>query len=305
MTEAAPPTFSRNALTLRGGIAPITHQVNTTVAVQVGPTRFTNTLRTLVRQTLLRRSAEGYLIGVEVLEATQQATDLFSQVTGDLNELSQQLLVRADAQGRLVQLANGPDLLRRWALLRPRLLHKYAGQPSVLAFLEAYERQLAVPGTLEQSLFGKGIYGALFPGVYGQPLYAAEGVPRQRLLPNFFNELDLPLLLTTQASPAPLADPGPAAVQLTTIGRLDEARFDRLAFERMIRAIVDDTTFEVALSVGQTETYVVDLATGWLVSGTQSLVAEVPGAYYQETTHTIELATGAGLPAGSSPTGVE
>jgi len=300
MTEAVSKAISLSALTLRGGIAPITHQVDTTVAVQVGPTRFTNRLRTLVRQTLVRRSAEGYLIGVEVLETTQQATDLFSQVTGDLNELSQQLLVRADAQGRLVQVANGPDLLRRWALLRPRLLLKYAGQPSVLAFLEAYERQLAVPGTLEQSLFEKGIYGALFPGVYGQPLSTTEGMQRPRNLPNFFNQLALPLLLTTRASPAPPTAPA-AAVQLTTTGHLHEARFDRLAFERMMRDIVDDSTFEVALSLAHSETCVVDLASGWLLSGTQSRVAEVPGAYYQETTHTIRLADGASLPLGIFP----
>lgn len=64
MLEAVPLAFSHDAITLRGGIAPITHRVNTTVAVQVGPTRFANTLRTLVR-----RSAKGCLIGVEVLES--------------------------------------------------------------------------------------------------------------------------------------------------------------------------------------------------------------------------------------------
>jgi hypothetical protein len=279
-------SFSLAPLLLQADIAPITHQVDTTVAVQVGPNRLANSLSTLVRQTLVRRSAEGYLIGVEVLEATQQATDLFSQVTADLNELSQQLLLRTDAQGRLLQVANSPDLVRRWEQLRPALLRKYANQPSVASFLQAYGTQLTVPGTFEQSIFGKGIYGALFPGVYGQVLSATEGVQKQRQLPNFFNQLALPLLLSTVAGPAP---PSPfAAIQLTTTGRLDEKLFDRPSFERMMRDIVDDVTFSVELAVMQAETYVIDLSSGWIASGSQSLVVEVPGAYYQEVKHTIK-----------------
>lgn len=274
------------ALLLKAGVAPVVHEVATTVAVQVGPTRFTNSSHALVRQTLLSKSATDYLVGVDIVEATQQATDLFSRVTADINQLSRQLVLRADTQGRLTEVANRPDLLQQWVRLRPALAQKYADQPSVAPFLEAFEQQLALPGTLELSIVNKGLYGALFPGLYGQALSATNGVESQRELLNFFNQLPLPLLLTTVASPAPADMPG-AAIQLTTTGRLDESRFDKRAFERMMRDIVDDVSFAVALAIIHSETYVVDLASGWILSGFQTLTAEVPGAYYQQTTHTI------------------
>ena len=273
-------------LVLRASSPPVLHRVESSTAVQVGTNRFENRTATVVQQTLLSKAADGYTIAVEVLGFQQQATDLFSQVTADLNQLSQRVVVRTDAQGCFAQVLNAPDLLQRWQHLRPALQQKYAKQPAVRPFLESFDQQIGVPGTLELSLRNKGIYGALFPGLYGQALDNEQGHRHYRQLPNFFNALPLPLQLTTLASLKPTA----SAVQeltLTTTGQLDESQFDALAFQRMIQSIVDDVTFPVALEIEHTETYGVDLSTGWLSSGVQALSAQVRGAYFQEHRHEI------------------
>jgi hypothetical protein len=273
-------------LVLKAGSPPIAHRLESAIAVQVGPNRFENRTAAVVKQTLVSKAADGYVIAVEVLDFQQQATDLFSQVTADLNQLSQRVVVRTDAHGCLAQVLNVPELTQQWVRLRPTLHQKYAGQPAVRPFLDSFEQQLSVPGTFEQSLRNKGIYGALFPGLYGQPLSSEQGSSSHRQLHNFFNQLHLPLLLTTLASPnrtTSLAD----ELRLTTTGQLDEAQFDALAFQRMMQSIVDDVTFPVTLELDHTETYTVDLASGWITRGVQALTAQVPGAYFQESRHEI------------------
>lgn len=98
MLEAVPLAFSHDALTLRGGIAPITHRVNTTVAVQVGPTRFANTLRTLVR-----RSAKGCLIGgggAGVGLAGERHQSLAAKVPGAYYQETTHTIELAEGAGR-------------------------------------------------------------------------------------------------------------------------------------------------------------------------------------------------------------
>lgn len=271
---------------LKATIPPVVHQIESTLAVQVGPTRFENQSTTVVRQTLVRKSVDSYLIALEVLDFKQQATDLFSQVTADINQCSQHLLLRTDVHGRLTQVVNAPDLVTRWRKMRPALGMKYADQLAVNSFFDSFEQQLAVPGTFESSLQNKGIYGALFPGVYGHVLDNQQGHTTHRSLSNFFNDLPLPLRLNTVAG-APPAGPYAQQVQLSTVGHLDENGFDALAFQRMMQSVVDDISFPIDLGVTHAEAYTIDLASGWIAHGTQELTAEVPGVYFHQMKHTI------------------
>ena len=273
-------------LALKAGIPPVAHRVASTVAVQVGRTRFENHCVTLVQQTLMRKSADAYLIAVEVLDFQQQATDLFSRVTADLNQLSQRLLLLTDVHGGIVRVVNAPELTQQWTKARPILARKYADQPAVQAFFTAFEQQLSQPGTFELSLRNKGIYGALFPGFYGRALDNDARNGYQRQLRNFFNHLDLPLQLTTVTG-ARVLGASAEELPLTTVGRLDEARFDALTFQRLMQSIVDDVSFAVALEMEHSETFGVDVASGWMAHGQQTLTVEVAGAYFHESKHEI------------------
>ena len=278
--------MSSMPLLLKTAIPPVTHRVVSTVAVQVGQNRFENQLTTVVQQTLMRKSADTYLVALEVLDFQQQATDLFSRVTADLNQLSQRLVLLTDIHGNITRVVNAPELAQQWATARPILEHKYADQPAVLPFFTAFEQQLAQPGTFELSLRNKGIYGVLFPGFYGRSLNNEQKTVHERRLLNFFNQLHLPLQLTTVAGPR-TGNGGVEELSLQTTGRLDEAQFETLAFQRLMQSIVDSVGFAVQLDVEHSETYAVDLATGWIARGQQMLMAEVPGAYFHESKHEI------------------
>lgn len=271
---------------LKSSVPPVVHRIESSLAVQVGTTRFENQTATVVQQTLAKKTASGYMIALEVLDFKQQARDLFSQVTADLNQLSRHLLLRTDVHGQITQVINTPDLLEQWRRMRLGLEKKYADQPAVAPFFDSFEQQMAVPGTFESSLLNKGIYGALFPGLYGHPLDHRQGHVTHRRLANFFNQVPLPLRLTTVAGPATT---GLDANELnfSTVGCLDSAQFDALGFQRLMQGIVDDMSFPVDLEVTHAEEYNVDLATGWIAHGTQGLRAEVPGAYFHQTKHVI------------------
>ena len=284
--------MSLTPLVLKAAIPPVTHRVTSAVAVQVGRMKFENQFVSLVQQTLVRKSADNYLIAVEVLDFQQQATDLFSRVTADLNQLSQRLMLLTDVHGNIVQVVNAPEMTQQWTKARPILERKYADQPAVQTFFTAFEQQLAQPDTFELSLRNKGIYGALFPGLYGRPLSHNVGSVYERQLRNFFNQLDLPLKLTT-VSGARVPGTYAEELPLTTVGRLDEPRFDALAFQRLMQSIVDDMSFAVALEVEHSESYGVDVASGWIAHGHQTLTVEVPGAYFHESKHEIHPLTDA------------
>lgn len=278
-------------LELAPRLTPSRYQLRTITTVQVGTTKFENELLYVVEQRVLAREATGYVVEVLVQHAMQKAEDVFSRVVADLNQASQRLVVQTDRHGNLVRVDNQPEVYQRWLALRPELLKKYAAEPTVAPFLEGFGQQLAVPGSMEANLRHKGVLGALLVGLYGHPLGALDTAPVQtkRCITGFFGELDLPLLLTsgTQAPPPEPVPTTMSAVYVGTIGALDPDAFNVVAFRRLMRDLVDDFKFPVALEVDCAQAHVFDQLSGALLHSTQRLRAEVPGVYYNATAHEL------------------
>ncbi|RZK27440.1 MAG: hypothetical protein EOO63_13385, partial [Hymenobacter sp.] len=104
---------------------PQRYQVRTTTAVQVAQMKYENELLYVVDYTVLRKNERGYVVQLEVQHAAQQATDLFSQVTADLNQASKKLVLQTDAHGNLLRVENQAEIVRAWQALRQPLLDKY------------------------------------------------------------------------------------------------------------------------------------------------------------------------------------
>ena len=261
------------------------YQVRTTTAVQVAQMKFENELLYVVEQRVLDKSANGYMLQIDILHATQKAEDLFSRVLADANQATRRLVLQTDLCGRLLRVENQADVLHQWEAVRKAVRAKYAAEPTVLPFLDSFEQQLAVPGSMEANLREKGVHGALLAGVYGQE-FGSKPVRSKRQITGFFNELDLPLVLATTAVGAD--DPtAPGAVAVTATGTLDEEAFAATEFRRLMRGIVDDYTFPVDLDLECEARHVVDARTGALLRSAQRLVAEVPGVYHNRVTHDI------------------
>lgn len=262
---------------------PQRYQVRTSSAVQVAQMKFENELLYVVEQQVLGENEHGYLLQVDVQHSTQRATDLFSRVLADVNQASSSLVVQADTHGRLVEVKNQAEVQRKWQAVSPAIRARYASEPAVQPFLDTFEQQLAVPGSMEVNLRTKGVHSALLAGLYGQA-YTTEPVVNSHIIPGFFNELDLPLLLATQAEEA--ADDA-AIVLITRTGSLDTANFSSQDFRRLIRSIVDDYTFAVEVNVDYQAHFAVHRHTGVLLRSRQHLQAEVPGVYHNSVTHEI------------------
>lgn len=264
--------------------APQRYQIRTTTAVQVGQMQFANELLYLVDYTVLHQNEQGYVVQLEVLNAMQKATDLFSRVTADLNQASRKLVLQTDAQGQLLHVENQAEIWRAWEAVRPGLQAKYRADATVKPYLEAFEAQLAVRGSMEDNLRDKGVCGALLLGVYGHR-YQETPLLTKRQVKGFFHELDLPLQLATTATHDPA--PVPPTVLLHTTGQVDDECFAEADFRRLMRSIVDDYTFPVALQLEYTAHHALAATTGRLLRSQQLLAAEVPGIYRNTVTHEV------------------
>jgi hypothetical protein len=270
-------------------LAPLRYQLRTTTAIQVGEMKFENELLYVVEQQVHPSQGPGYLLEINVRHTMQQAEDLMSRVVADANQVSRRLLVQTDPHGNLLRVENQAEVLAEWQLLRQPLLKKYAAQPEVKPFFEAFGQQLAIPGSLEPNLRHKGVLGALLPGLYGYA-YGPQEPPvlASRRIGGFFNTIDLPLLLTSkQGSPAEGAPTGPTTLHVTTTGALNDAAFAHEDFRRLIRDLVDDFKFPVNLEIDCTGAHTFDAASGALLHGQQVLRAEVAGIYHNSTIHDV------------------
>lgn len=262
---------------------PQRYQLRTTTAVQVAQMQFANELLYVVDYTVLRKTAQGYVVQIEVLHAMQQATDLFSRVTADLNQASKKLVLQTDAHGNLLHVENQPEVVQAWEALRQPLRAKYSAEPTVQPFLDAFEQQLAVPGSMEANLRDKGVCGALLLGIYGQA-YHDTPLLTKRQIKGFFHDIDLPLQLATTATAAPEL---PATVLLSATAQVDSEVFAATEFRRLMRSLVDDYTFPVALQVDYTAQHALAAHTGELLRSQQRLTAEVAGVYHNTVTHEV------------------
>lgn len=276
-------------LTPTAGMAPWRYHLRTTTAIQVGRQQFENELLSVVEQRVLAHNATGYQLEISVLNSVQKAEDLMSRVVADVNQVSRRLVVQTDPHGNLLRVENQPEMLSYWQELRQPLLAKYAATPAVLPFLQVFEQQLAVPGSLEANLRHKGVVGALLPGLYGYAFGAGQPpIQAQHTIAGFFHDLDLPLLLISKAGPpTPDAPPSATAASVATTGALATDAFATEAFRRLIRDLLDDFKFAVNLEIDCTAAHTFEQASGQLLHSRQTLRAEVPGVYYNATTHEL------------------
>ncbi|WP_046243795.1 hypothetical protein [Hymenobacter terrenus] len=264
---------------------PRRYQVRTTTAVQVGAMKFENELLYVVEQTVLGNNERGYLLQIDVVHAIQQATDLFSRVTADLNQATRRLVLQTDLHGQLLRVENQPEVLRAWQAMRKAVQAKYAAEPTVRPYLDAFEQQLAVPDSMAPNLRNKGLYGALLPKVYGQA-YAKEPVHSRQQISGFFHDIDLPLTVATTAQPTE-ETAFQDAVQVTATASLDAESFAATDFRRLMRSIVDDYKFPVDLTLTHRANHLLAARTGELLRSQQQLAAEVPGVYLNRITHDV------------------
>lgn len=259
------------------------YQVRTTSAVQVAQMKLENEVLYMLEQRVLGKNEQGYLLQIDVLNSTQRATDLFNRVLADVSQVSNSLVLQTNEHGHLLRVENQAEVQRKWKELRPIMRARYASEPAVFPFLDAFEQQLAVPGSMEANLQTKGVHSALLTGLYGQS-FSTEPLVSLYTIPGFFNELDLPLVLATRAEET--TDDTTLAL-ISRVGSLDADKFPAQDFRRMMRSIVDDYTFAVALEIDCQAHFALNRYTGVILRSHQQLRAEVPGVYHNSIAHEI------------------
>lgn len=265
--------------------APRTYQLTTTSVVRMNEAEEHNTYRTVARQTLLERKPNNtYRLALEVLSFQADNPTFFNALAGDLNQVSNSLVIQTDVYGRLARIENKAELLQTWQRLKPVLVSKYR-QYYPPAFFEAFEQNLQAEGVFEKTLRHKGLHGVLLPGLYGHDYSPGVPVVGTRVLEQFINNIDLPLQTSTRVATNSL--PGQLTLHLT--GQLHQTALQEDDLRRLFRSMADNPLLKVSLTAACQERYDLDADTGWLLRAEQRLQAEVPGIYRNEMQHQLEI----------------
>ena len=247
---------------------------------------FENEIRTVAKQTLLDQSPKGDLFGVEIISTEQKAKDGASVLIADINELNKYLVFETDLKGNAVHLVNYVDLGNKWYPIKEKIKDKYGRSAVMDQLFVEFEKSLALgEKSLLEAMQHKGLYGVLFSGIYA----FNDGLQfeSKRVIKNLFGTLDLPLLIQHNTIAA-WRDTS-AVFNITGRGTIDEKVFKADEFQRMIRQMRDSFNLKVNLKVDYNEAYELRQSDGWIKHAFQTLKAEVPGIYLNETKHLLNL----------------
>jgi hypothetical protein len=256
--------------------------VRTTHKVQVKDIKYANQTSVDIKQYLLQKNDTGFVFCIEMHNIKQEAQDVLSLIMQDIAPVSSKVVFQTDRHGNMLSIINKQELIQKWIDLKPALCKKYKSTIEAINFFNAYEQELAKEEDLITSMKHKGVYGVLLAGIYGYDY--TNPFERKIALNNFFNEIDLPIHVTLKSKMDNYR-----FIQLTGIGYIDEDAFEEDNFNRLIKKVVDDLAFKASKKFIYSESYIINQQDGWLTEAEQYLKMEVPGVYYNEIYHKLEI----------------
>ena len=285
-------TIVPERLTLPPAGEPRTYAVRTRTEIRVPGHQLVQASAALVRLTVLDADAAGYLLELVTLELRPEAPSPQAALLTDIARANSPLVVRTDAHGGLLQVANKPALAAQWQEMLPWLQAKYRAQPGAVALLDHVAPQYA-EGTdhLEQALAHKGPCAVLLPGFLG--LHSSQGDTRTdaKTVHQALGTAALPLQVTWTAAAA--ADVFAPALEVEGVGRLDHARFDESACQAFLAPLRGGvwTGPPAPLQVFWREAYTVGRLGQGLLAGRLGLRLAVDRLYFTDISHAVHPAT--------------
>ena len=262
-----------------------------TVTVQtfhhLGNLAYENTAEIVFEKTLLSTGPNGGTFRLVTRSFTQTNTGGLNRFDEEVVRLKEELVVEADATGRLCRVLNKDQLKEKFRALRPLLLRKASGAPFVTpAIINNMRAVLEGDGYLEDVLNALPEYRLLFPGLYGRAYAAAAAPLGQRLIPRILANVDLPLRTTAACT---TLVPAGVAHGVYVTGRVDEAEFRADDLQQAVRAITDQFDLRVVLRARHQESYEFD-ARQELLYGAQLSDYGVTGVFSTQLVATLKTA---------------
>jgi len=219
---------------------------------------------------------------IETLSRQHRQPLLMYQLSDDLESVMRELVFRTDEQGELQAVLNLNQLQREWALRGHDLRRKYSRLPQAHVLFGAFETGLRTGVSLLKGYQHRCPHGLVQAGIWGH--YSTQtGVVVSRVIPDFFNQLALPLVVERW-----LEQDGQDWV-LRGRGSLDTDRFDGDSFRRQMRQAVNMYNLDVEMAVSYEEEYRLSGVSKRLLGGRQWLRAEACDVYEHESEHRLVL----------------
>lgn len=267
---------------------PCTYAVQTETEIRLPGQVMQQSTSALLRYTVTQLLPDGHHVAeLLTLELkAQSAAGTLVELLLDIARSNSPLQLEIDEQGQLVGVLNKAVLAVQWQVLLPWLQTKHRATPGAPALLGQIALQYAAGNDrLEQALANKGYCGIVLPGLLGLSPRRGGARTDRKMLHQFFNDGNLPLLVDWQTGVADVFD---QTAEVTGTGRLDTARFDQVAFRQQLDAMTGAMPRPPALQVAWAERYTVSRTGQGIVAGEQTLRVGIRGIYEHNTRHSIQ-----------------
>ncbi|MGN8070323.1 hypothetical protein [Mucilaginibacter sp. 22184] len=182
-----------------------------------------------------------------LLDQDMEGSALIHEWAGDMEWLQSPIQVITDLEGKFIGINNFNHFITRWNNgYRVKIANKYQNHEGIHVMLSETEKLLQDPKRFLQSFMGYSHYRCFF-----QPFYRALEITEKYplLLKGFFGPVDLPLII--HANNEQTGD----WVKITNDAKIDDEKFDRKAFVRMMKDLTNTYDLKVDLQTEIEEIY--------------------------------------------------
>ncbi|TWP23054.1 hypothetical protein ETU10_08760 [Apibacter muscae] len=185
--------------------------------------------------------------GYKLLSHKMEGTSLIHQWADDLEQIQSYLVLVTDISGNLIDIENFKSIKTRWEGLKKSLEKKYP--EGIEFFIKETDRLVDDKKKFMETFIGYSFWRAFFQGWYKDQQKEEQ---QSLVLNKYFGTVDLPLQLHSKIEKFENKE---SIYLWKNTANLDNKKFNRKAFSRMLKDLTDIYNIDATLSVDMEEKY--------------------------------------------------
>ncbi|MDB5087087.1 MAG: hypothetical protein JWR09_1081 [Mucilaginibacter sp.] len=239
-----------------------------------------------IRIQLISQNEKQRIVEYTLLDQNMEGSALIHQWTADIEWLQSPVQIITNLEGKFIGINNFNHFMAQWDNgYRGKIASKYQNHEGITVMLAETEKLLKDPKRFLQNFMGYSHYRCFFQPFYRE-IEPSEEYPLT--LKGFFGLVDLPLIINASNEQAD------DVVRLTNTAEVDNEKFDRRAFVRMMKDLTNTFDLKVDLHTEMEEIYLFKNNT--LQSSDLYLQLHVPSFYTVVNAHQCKRISQSELP---------
>ena len=239
-----------------------------------------------IRIQLISQNEKQRVLEYTLLDQNMEGSALIHQWTADIEWLQSPVQIITDLEGKFIGINNFNHFIAQWDNgYRGKIANKYQNHEGITVMLAETEKLLKDPKRFLQNFMGYSHFRCFFQPFYRE-IEPSEEYPL--MLKGFFGLVDLPLIINASNEQTD------NVIRLTNTAEVDNEKFDRRAFVRMMKDLTNTFDLKVDLHTEMEEIYLFKNNT--LQSADLYLQIHVPSFYTIVNAHQCKRIAQSELP---------